>query len=136
MERYRVFYYTAADATCPFQSFLDGTTDKVRAKFFKLLTLLEEIGPNLKRPYADSLRDGIRELRVILSGGQYRGLYFFTDGRKIIVTHGIVKKTDKVPKSEIERALKYRSDYEERARHGKIEEGPAREFQRAQEEGS
>jgi len=43
-----------------------------------------------------------------------RYLSFFTDGKKIIVTNGFKKKTDKLPKNEKELAIKYRKDYFER----------------------
>jgi phage-related protein len=43
-----------------------------------------------------------------------RVFYFFFVGSKIIATHGFVKKTRKTPKSEIERALRYKGEYERR----------------------
>jgi phage-related protein len=94
--------------------FLEGHNDKVRAKFMKLLQILREQGPDLKRPYADLLRDGIRELRVGLGGNAYRALYFFFIQDTIVMTHAFLKKTDAVPTEEIERALRYKCDYEER----------------------
>ena len=116
----KISYYTTARGDCPFQSFLDGSTEKVKAKFFKLMTILQEQGPNLTRPYADILRDGIRELRVIFGGDQFRAFYFFWDGAEIIVTHGIIKKSDKVPPGEIDRALRYRADYIRRKKSGEL----------------
>jgi phage-related protein len=41
-------------------------------------------------------------------------LSFFTYDKKIIVTNGFVKKTDKLPKAERDLALKLRKDYFER----------------------
>lgn len=41
-------------------------------------------------------------------------LYFFTIGKKIILTNGFTKKTLKTPPGEIELAKKYRADYERR----------------------
>jgi len=38
-------------------------------------------------------------------------LYFFFVGRKIILTNGFVKKTQKTPASEVETAKKYRAEY-------------------------
>jgi hypothetical protein len=43
--------------------------------------------------------------------GADRYLSFFTDGRKIIVTNGFLKKTDRLPESEKELAIKLREDY-------------------------
>ncbi len=37
------------------------------------------VGHELRRPEADTLRDGIHELRVSRQGVQYRVLYFFVD---------------------------------------------------------
>jgi len=47
-----------------------------------------------------------------------RFLSFFTDGRKIIITNGFRKKTDKLPKSEKELAIKRRKDYLDRKAGG------------------
>jgi hypothetical protein len=43
---------------------LDGLDKKSRAKVAANLSLLEEEGPHLKRPYADVVRGKIRELRI------------------------------------------------------------------------
>jgi len=115
---YRIDFYRTPRGDRPFQIFLDGCTDKVRSKFIKWLDLLKEQGPDLKRPYADALRDGIRELRVALGGDQYRALYFFWDGDTIVITHGIIKKTAEVPPGEIDRAIRYRADYLRNKRSG------------------
>ena len=48
-----------------------------------------------------------------------RYLSFFTDGKKIIVTNGFRKKTDKLSKNEKDLAMKYKQDYLERKRGGK-----------------
>jgi phage-related protein len=38
-------------------------------------------------------------------------LYFFIKEEKIILTHGFIKKTNKTPQKEIERAIKLRKAY-------------------------
>lgn len=40
-----------------------------------------------------------------------RVLYFYVIGNKAVLTHGFVKKTNKTPPSEIERAIQYRNEY-------------------------
>lgn len=57
----------------------------------------------LRRPHADALRGRVRELRCGLGRLEHRLLYFFA-GRRVIVTHGFLKKTEAVPAREIERA--------------------------------
>ena len=51
-------------------NFSYGLDKKTRAKAAAYLSLLEEEGPNLKRPYADVVRGKIRELRIHYSANQ------------------------------------------------------------------
>lgn len=46
----------------------------------------------------------------------YKNYYYIIRGR-IVLTHGFIKKTQRTPAGEIEKAKKYRRDYIER--HGK-----------------
>lgn len=55
----------------------------------------------------------IWELRTLFNGICYR-LFAFWDkelGAYVLVTHGIIKKTDKTPKKEIEKAEKLMQEY-------------------------
>ena len=76
--------------------------------------MLEDYGPGLKQPYSKHLEDGIFELRVKFSSDITRTLYFFAKGKRIILTNGFVKKTQKTPKKEIDLAKKRKVDYLER----------------------
>ncbi len=117
---YEVYYYEDPKHRCPAEDFLDSLPVKIRAKAGKWIQLLEEEGPNLPRPYADVLRDKIRELRLKFGSGQYRFLYFF-HGKIIVLTHGFIKKTDRVPEEEIERAIRLMNDFLIRYGKGEIE---------------
>ena len=59
---YSLVLYTTERGDSPIDEFLDGLDKKSRAKVAAHLSLLEEQGPNLKRPYADIVRGKIREL--------------------------------------------------------------------------
>ncbi len=84
----------------------------MQTKLFRLLELLELKGNELREPYSKSLSDGIFEIRANQGNNITRVLYFFVVGKKIILTNGFVKKTQKTPENEIELAKKYREDYE------------------------
>lgn len=60
------------------------------------------------------LDDGIFEIRGKVGTDISRVMYFFYYGGRIILTNGFIKKTQKTPKSEIERAKQYRKDFLER----------------------
>jgi len=106
-----VEFYDKPDGTYPAEKFILAQDLKMRAKLFKLLELLELKGNELREPYSKFLEDGIFEIRAIQGTDITRILYFFVVGKKIILTHGFVKKTQKTPPSEIDKAKKYRTEY-------------------------
>lgn len=61
------------------------------------------------------LHHDIWEFRTLFGGLHIRLLAFWdkndTQNTLVIVTHGFIKKTDKVPANEIERALKLKNKY-------------------------
>ena len=111
---FEVLFYEKSDGTYPAEEFILSQDSKMRAKLFRLLELLELKGNELREPYSKPLSDGIFELRAIQGNQITRVLYFFVVGKKVILTNGFVKKTQKTPKSEIELAKNYRADYERR----------------------
>lgn len=68
----------------------------------------------MREPYSKPLGDGIFELRAQMGNNITRVLYFFFIGDKAILTHGFIKKSQKTPPGEIDRAKHYRTDYQER----------------------
>jgi phage-related protein len=83
----------------------------MKAKITRTISMLETNGTDLREPQSKHLDDGIFELRAKVGTDITRVLYFFVVGRRIILTHGFVKKTDKTPPAEIEKAKQYRYDY-------------------------
>jgi phage-related protein len=107
------------DETALVLKWLESLPRKAQAKCLAYLQQLEEFGYELKRPIADSLRDGIHELRSSYQGVHYRLLYFFPnpekgteeEARVVVVSHGLVKERA-VPDTEIERAIERKRRYE------------------------
>ena len=98
---FMVEYYEKADGSRPAEEFILSQDNKMQAKIFAALELLELKGPALREPYSKPLGDGIFEVRAKQ-----------VVGKRIILTNGFVKKTAKTPSREIERAKRYRADYE------------------------
>ncbi len=111
---YEVDYYEDAKGRKPVEEFIDSLDVKMRAKVFGRLELLEQEGPALGMPFARVLEDGIYELRTTQGGNITRILYFFVVGKRVVLTHGFVKKTQKTPRSQIERAKRFRDDWRKR----------------------
>ena len=57
--------------------------------------------------------DGLYEIRIKQGSDIYRIFCFFNDGKLIVLANGFQKKSQKTPKSEIERALKIKKEYEQ-----------------------
>ena len=108
---YNLVFYTADRGNSPVDDFLDGLDKKSRAKVAAHLSLLEEQGPNLKRPYTDIVRGKIRELRIHHGSNQYRILYFFQVLDQIVLVHAFSKKTQQLKKKDIELAERRMRDW-------------------------
>ena len=111
MGNFEVMFYEKPDGTKPVEEFLDSLDIKMRAKMLKTIVMLKSNGYELREPYSKSLSDGIFELRTQVGTDITRVLYFFVVGKKAILTNGFIKKTNKTPPGEIEKAKQYRSEY-------------------------
>ncbi|MCD8217884.1 MAG: type II toxin-antitoxin system RelE/ParE family toxin [Clostridiales bacterium] len=111
MNNFNVEFYTTNKGNKPAQDFLLSLDIKMRAKLIGLIQILEEKGNLLREPYSKYLDDGIFEIRVKTGSNVARVLYFFYYGKRIILTNGFIKKTQKTPKQELEKARKYRTEF-------------------------
>jgi len=96
-----------------FTDFLNKQSGKVKDKILWTLKLIESqkfIPEDYFRHLTNT--DGLYEIRVKQGSNIYRIFCFFDKGSIIIVTSGFQKKTQKTPKTEIERALKIKAEYE------------------------
>ncbi|RDY32280.1 type II toxin-antitoxin system RelE/ParE family toxin [Lachnotalea glycerini] len=114
MKKFTIEFYERENGEIPVEEFLLGLDNKMRAKLLGIMDILQEKGNQLREPYSKHLEDGIFEIRGKVGTDISRALYFFYYDGKIIVTNGFIKKTQKTPKAEIEKAKKYRNDYLER----------------------
>lgn len=82
-------------------------SEKVRTAFDLTIMELSESG-ELHEPNAKKIAPNLYEIRVRVSPNQYRLLYCYADGDKVLILSGFVKKTQKTPKAEIEKAQRIR----------------------------
>ena len=117
MAKYQVIFFEKEDGTEPAKEFLDSLDTKMLAKMARTISMLQENGAALREPYSKPLKDGIFELRAKVGSDITRVLYFFFVGRRIILVNGFVKKTQKTPKAEIDKAIAFREEYIKREEH-------------------
>jgi len=110
-KNYQVEFFRKENGTYPAEDYINSLDDKMSAKIYRVLTMVEANGPELREPYSRHLDDGIFEVRAKFGSNITRVLYFFYIGKRIILTHGFTKKTQKTPQSEINKAKTYRNEF-------------------------
>lgn len=91
-------------------AFLESLDDKTRIKIYYNLKKAQYVNDN---ELFKKLNDTIWEFRTLYNNKTYR-LFSFWDKRAgawVIATHGILKKTQKTPLKEIEKAEAIRKQY-------------------------
>lgn len=111
---WEILEYKKPNGRSPVREFLSSLNAKHRAKVLRNVQLLKEFGLELGMPYTRHLEEGIWELRTQESGNISRVLLFHWYENRLVFTHGFIKKTQKTPREEIEKAKRYRSDFLER----------------------
>lgn len=71
------------------------------ADYARLVGLLMKHGPDLRLPHSRALGDGLFELRARGLAGIGRAFYCFVAGRRVVVVHAFVKKTQQTPDREL-----------------------------------
>lgn len=75
----------------------------LRARLIRLLEMVETLGlENLHEPHVKHLEEKLWELRAKAGEGIARGIYVTTSGRRVVVLHVFVKKSQKTPRVAVE----------------------------------
>jgi phage-related protein len=96
-----------------FSDFYEKQKQKVREKILWTFRIIETL-QHVPTDYLKHLEgtDGLYEIRVQTGSDIFRIFCFFDKGKLIVLANGFHKKTQKTPKSEIEKALKIKKEYE------------------------
>lgn len=108
---FQIEFYETENGVQPAKEFLLSLDTKMRAKMVNIISILQDNGYELREPYSKYLSEGIFELRARVGSDITRVLYFFYVDSRIVLTNGFIKKTNKTPIREIEKAKKYKADY-------------------------
>jgi phage-related protein len=108
----KVQFYKTKSLKCPVEEFLDSLPGKVAQKIAWILSLIEEIEMVPKKFFKKLNPSEIWEVRLEYDGNCYRILSFIYKRVNVILTHGFIKKTQKTPVNEIEKAINYKNEYE------------------------
>ncbi len=68
--------------------------------------MIENMGPNLGKPYIGRPDSGLYEIRAKGKEGIARSVYCTLKKREIVILHTFIKKSEKTPKKELDLAKK------------------------------
>lgn len=74
----------------------------ILANFLHIAEMIEEFGPALGSPYTKALKDGLFEIRAKGREGIGRSFFCTIKGKEVIILHSFIKKSQKIPKKEIQ----------------------------------
>jgi phage-related protein len=96
-----------------FTDFFSKQNQKVKDKIIWTFRLIESQS-RVPEDYLKHMEgtDGLYEIRVKLGSDAFRIFCFFDEGKLIVLANGFQKKSQKTPKSEIEKALQIKQEYE------------------------
>jgi len=115
-EKFQVEFYFTAAGKMPARECLEDMALDIKVKLAVLVRYIAEQGKIFditKFRVVDS-KEKIYEFKPL----QYRFFNFFHEGRKIIITNGYMKKSQKVSKKDLERARGIKKDYTYRVKGG------------------
>lgn len=84
----------------------------IQARYIHLTSIMRAHGPDIGEPHTKALGQGLFELRMKAKEGIGRAFYctYRAERNKIMILNVFVKKTQKTPKNEIEKARKRKKE--------------------------
>lgn len=123
--KWEIELYKKSNKECPVLEFILSLPPKHKAKIEREIDLLEEFGINLTYPHTQKIQGakykGLWELRIKFASDISRIFYFMYLGKKFILLHGIAKKSNKTPLTELEIAKSRMEDYIRRFKKNEME---------------
>jgi phage-related protein len=104
----RIKFYLKGSGRSPVEEFIQELSPELRGEFFDAVALLAA-GQVLAMPLSrnlSSIHHGLHELRLKDRSGQVRVFYFVKRGEAIYMLHAFRKKTQELPRKEIDLVLK------------------------------
>jgi phage-related protein len=116
--RWRLYAVCSDRGECPLLDFL-GERDRRSKEKLRMIARLQnmaEEGPPLNTSICHQIEDGIWQVEA----GRIRVLWFYDEGRMIVLSHGFIKATQKTPEQEKRTARENLRRYKDAKRRNTI----------------
>jgi phage-related protein len=75
----------------------------LNARLIRLMEMVENVGlEHMREPHVKHIEGKIWELRAKAAGSIARAFYITMTGRRVVILHAFVKKSDKTPRGALE----------------------------------
>lgn len=98
-----------------FEAFMQSLSPEQKEKINYGLLLLKNMD-RLPTKFVRYIEDGLYELRTEYEGNIFRTFFMFDKGNVVVLLNGFQKKTQRTPRSEIEKAKRIKKEYYEGTR--------------------
>ena len=98
---YQILFYNAS-----VQAAIETWPAGINASFVRIAEQIEVSGPNLGLPYTKAMGEGLFEIRARGKEGIGRAFFCCMAGRKVVILHGFIKKTQATPTKDLKTARK------------------------------
>ena len=96
--------YTISYYSDDLQAQITELPDTLAARYVVLTRRMIALGPNLGEPHTKAFGDGLFELRLRGAEGIARVFFCSLVGKRIVMLHSFIKKSDRTPRRERELA--------------------------------
>jgi phage-related protein len=114
---YDVEVYESSSGNIPIKDFLESFShldERKLAAIKHYIEMLKEYGPEINIKFKKGSSKKIQKDLYELRPNNNRVLFFYYTSNTIVLLHGFVKKTNKTPKKQIEKAINEIKDYRKR----------------------
>ncbi|MCX5707951.1 MAG: type II toxin-antitoxin system RelE/ParE family toxin [Candidatus Omnitrophica bacterium] len=116
----KTIFYVDEEGNSPVENFLDRLDASAKAKITARIEFLGKHWREARRPLVDYLENGLYELRVQFVKDKVRVIYAYMFKDYIVLLHGIIKRTAKVPENDKLIAQERRLNFERLVKQGRV----------------
>jgi len=118
--RWEVLATCSKRGDCPVLDFLAGLEGKLAKQAVRMLALLSQVAEDGPPRNVERSHQVAAEIWELIHG-DLRILWFYAEGRIVVLTGGFVKKSQKTPRAEVEAAERALAEFREASRGNTLE---------------
>ena len=110
-ESWEIEFYLTESGRNPVREALKELPKQERVEIGQTLRLVQEEGPEIGRPYTEPVTREIGAVRVRIGRVRWRIFFFCRVGKRLVLVHMLAKKTEAIPRHDIELSERRRKEW-------------------------